>query len=178
MSGSTSASDKKKSAAVTTTAAATQVPPAFSIDGLLGLKQQEATTKKEIEGSSNANSAEQLQDIARSTSSSVATVQQSGQPSAVAQASTGATHLVYSAAAAASSMVPSPALHGALWSSHPAASLAAFRCKYNIMYTLYNMCMHATYMYIDMDMHACTCSMHIRKNQHLLHFSLYLSSYK
>ena len=124
MSGSTSASDDSKkttaSAAVaTTTAAVSQIPPAFSIDGLLGLKQQEAADK---------TTKEELQETATRSSSSTATTAQSS--AAVAQASAGATHLVYSAAAAAApTMVPSPALHGALWSSHPAASLAAFRCK-------------------------------------------------
>ena len=118
MSDSSSVGDDKKpsgaasNAAAVTTSAGT-VPSAFSIDGLLGLKQREAadnkTDKEEASiGSTAANSTEHT-----------------SQPMAH-QAS--ATHLVYSAAAA-STMIPSSALRGALWSSHP-ASIAAFRCKY------------------------------------------------
>lgn len=141
MSGSTPASDEKKptasSAVVVTTAAASQIPSAFSIDGLLGLKQQEGAADKKTgdEGSrSGGYGANSKQLDTASTSSNSA---HHHHPAAVAQASAATTHLVYSAAAAAAStMVPSPALHGTLWSSHP-ASIAAFRCKY-----MHVQCMH------------------------------------
>ena len=139
MSGSESANDQKKpttsSVVVTTAAGSSSAPSAFSIDGLLGLKQREVADKtiKEEKGSNSGSTSSELY---HSTTKSGSADMMEQQASAMAQAS--ATHLVYSAAAAASGMVPSPALHGALWSSHPAASIAAFRCKY----------MHA--------MHACT----------------------
>ena len=173
MSRSTSASDETKpaaSAAVVTTAAGSQVPSAFSIDGLLGLKQQEAADKTVKEESGGSANSKQLDTAASTSSVATAAHPQAGQPSATAQASAAGTHLVYSAAAAASTMLPSPALHGTLWSGHPAASIAAFRCKYmHVQHACYH-----RYVYLSMQsrrkQHA------IKKNQHLLHFSLYLSS--
>ena len=117
MSESSSINDGKKpgpsgaaSNAATVTTSAGTVPSAFSIDGLLGLKQREAADNKEENKVGNT---------------AATSPGQTSQPMAH---QTSATHLVYSAAAA-STMIPSSSLHGALWSSHP-ASIAAFRCKY------------------------------------------------
>ena len=121
MSASTSASDEKELGV-----SAGGSIPAFSIDGLLGLRrrQHEASDKTSEEEDTNDDAA---------------TSPQPGTPPGVHQLSqtstvtlptpAAATHFVYSAAAAAT-MIPSSALHGRLWSSHPAASIAAFRCKF------------------------------------------------
>ena len=118
-----SVSDEKKpasasgeSAAAVTTKASSAAVSAFSIDGLLGLKQQDTADKTIKEDTPSSE-----HDV-YTTSAPCVTATTMAPASATA-------HLVYSAAATATSMVPSPALHGTLWSSHPAASIAAFRCK-------------------------------------------------
>ena len=117
MSQSNAVSDEKKPGNAAATCSNAGSVTSFSIDGLLGLKQRETADKKD--------NVEEKGEHAEIKPSAVSVSSQSPGPVA-------ATHLIYSAAAASTMVHSASALHGALWSSHPAAAIAAFRRKWQL----------------------------------------------